>query len=58
MAEEVRFEQIRREIAGVDGDERLVGAGRVLMEGARDELLARAALAVNQNRGSGSAPPA
>ena len=52
VAEEVRLEQIRREVAGVDGDEGLVGAGRVLMQRSRDELLAGTALAVDQNRGA------
>ena len=52
VAEEVRLEEVRRQVAGVDGDERLVGSRRVLMERPRHELLAGAALAVDQNRGA------
>ena len=50
VAEEVRLEQVRRQVAGVDGDERLVGARRVLVQRPRHQLLAGAALAVDQDR--------
>ena len=50
VTEERRLQQIGRQVAGVDGDERALGAGRVGVNGARDQLLARAALALDQNR--------
>ena len=52
VAEERRFEQVRRQVAGVDRDERALGARRVGVDGARDQLLAGAALALDQNRRS------
>ena len=39
MPEKLGFEQAFGQRAAVDGDERLVFARRVLMNGARDELI-------------------
>jgi hypothetical protein len=50
VAEERRLQQLRRHGAGVDGHEGLVAARRVGVDGLGDNLLARAALALNQNR--------
>ena len=50
VAEQVRFEQVRRQAAGVHGDEGVVGAGRAGMEGARRQLLAGPALAFHEDR--------
>ena len=50
VAEEVRLEEVGRHRAGVDGDERAGGAQREAVEGARDELLAGAALARDEDR--------
>ena len=52
VAEERGFEQVRRDGAGVDGDEGLVAARRVGVDGLGDELLAGAALALDQNGGA------
>jgi hypothetical protein len=52
VAEERGFEQFAGHGAGVDGDEGLVFARRVGVDGLGDQLLAGAALALNQNRGS------
>ena len=52
VAEERRFEQVGRQVAGIDRDERPLGPGRVRVNRARHELLAGAALALNQNRRS------
>ena len=52
VAEERRLEQIRRQVAGVDGDERALRARRVGVNRARDQLLAGAALALDENRRS------
>ena len=57
VAEQRRFEQVGRQVAGVHGDERLLAARRVAVDGARDQLLTGAALAGDQNGASGSAPP-
>ena len=50
VAEERGLEQVRRQVARVDGDERAIGARRVGVDGARHELLAGAALAGDENR--------
>ncbi len=50
VAEERRFEEVRGQVAGVDGDEGPLGSGRVRVDGAGHQLLARAALALNQDR--------
>ena len=50
VAEQRRLEQIGRQVAGVDGDERALRARRVGVDRARDQLLAGAALALNQDR--------
>ena len=60
VAEERGLEQLRGHGAGVDGDEGLVFARRVGVDGLGDELLAGAAFALNQNRGAAGrnlAPP-
>ena len=49
VAEERGFQQIRRHCAGVDRNERPVAARRVGVDGLGDELLAGAALALDQN---------
>ena len=50
VAEQRRLEQIRRQVAGVDGDERALRARRVRVDRARHQLLAGAALALDQDR--------
>src|SRR5204863_8078708 len=45
MAEELRLDQLRRHGRAVDGDERPVAPRTAIVNGARDELLARAGLA-------------
>ena len=50
VAKERGLEQLRRHGAGVDGHEGPVAARRVGMDGLGNDLLARAALALNQNR--------
>ncbi|MEZ5419009.1 MAG: hypothetical protein R2708_16955 [Vicinamibacterales bacterium] len=50
MAKERGLEQVGRQVAGVDGDERLVGTRRVAVDGPGHELLARAALARDEYR--------
>ena len=52
VTEEVRLQQIRRQAARVDGDERPAGARRVGVYRARHELLAGSALPRDQNRGA------
>ena len=52
VAEERGLEQLRRHGAGVDGDEGLVAAGRVGVDGLGDELLAGAAFALDENGGA------
>ena len=49
VPEERRFQQIRRQVAGVDRDERLVGARRVAVNRARHQFLAGAALAGDED---------
>ena len=49
VAEEGRLEQVGRQVAGVDRDERLVGARRVAVDGPRHQLLAGAALAGDED---------
>ena len=51
VAEEFRFEQILGYRRRVDGDEGLVGARAVPVQGTGDQLLARAGFASNQHRG-------
>ena len=50
VAKKRGLEQLRRHGAGVDGHERLVVARGVGVDGLGNDLLARAALALNQNR--------
>ena len=50
VAEEVRLEEVGRQVARVHRDERPIGPRGILVERPRDELLAGAALAVDQNR--------
>jgi DNA-binding NtrC family response regulator len=50
LTKPARIEELGRNGAAVHGDERPVGALRVRMDRARDELLARAALAHDQDR--------
>ena len=50
MAEQLRFQQVLRDGAAVDGDEGLLGARRPPVQLARDQLLARAGLARDQHR--------
>ena len=50
VAEQLGFEQRFGNGAAVDGDERLRGGAGLLMNGARDHLLAGAGLAVDQDR--------
>ena len=52
VAEEGGFEQVGRDGAGVDGDEGLVAARRVGVEGLGDELFAGAALALDEDGGA------
>src|SRR5216110_1934821 len=54
VPEELRLEQILRHGAAVDGDEGLVAPGAAIMDGARQELLAGAALAGDQHARIGS----
>ena len=49
MAEELAGEERLGQPGGIDGDERLVGAAAPPMNGARDELLAAAGLALDQH---------
>ena len=50
VAKQLAFEQALRECANVDGDERPVAAGAEPRERARDELLAAAALPLDEHR--------
>ena len=50
VAEQRGLEQIRRQVARVHGDERALGPRRVGVDRARDQLLAGAALALNEDR--------
>ena len=50
VPEERRLEEVRRQVAGVDGDERAVRARGIGVNRARDQLLAGAALALDENR--------
>src|SRR6185436_11049433 len=49
VTEQRRFEQVRRQVARVHGHERLLAARRVAVNRARDQLLAGAALAGDEN---------
>ncbi len=53
VAEEGRFEEVGGDGAGVDGDEGLVAAGGVLVDGFGDKLLAGAGLALDEDGGAG-----
>jgi hypothetical protein len=55
--EHLGFEQVRRDRAAVDGDERLVRPPAVRMDVAGDQLLASAALAHDQHRRIGGGDP-
>ena len=57
MAEQFRFDEIFRDGGHVEGDEVLVGARAVLVQGVGDQLLAGAALAVDQHRDAGARQP-
>ena len=50
VPEKLAFQQRFRDGRAVDGDEKLVAAAAVMMDGARDEFLARAALARDHHR--------
>jgi hypothetical protein len=50
VAEQLGFQQVLRDRRRVQGDERLLSARAVFMEGARDQLLAGAAFPGNQDR--------
>ena len=50
VAEQLRFEQVFRDRRAVDGDERAVGPRAEHVQRAREQLLARAALAFDQDR--------
>src|SRR5207244_2111488 len=52
VAEQRRLEEIRRQVARIHGDKRPLGARRIGVDCARDEFLACAALALNENRRS------
>ncbi|MNX19999.1 hypothetical protein D3C86_499330 [compost metagenome] len=54
MAEQLGFDEILRDGRHVEGDEILVGARAVLVQGMGDQLLAGAALAVDQHRDAGA----
>ena len=58
VAEKLRFEQIHRNRAGVDGDESLVRARGCGMNRLGDQFLAGAAFAVRSARWSATARPA
>ena len=58
VAEQDRFDQILRDGAAVDGDERLAGALGAAVHGAGDQFLADAALAQDQDGDRRFAPPA
>src|SRR6185295_6108506 len=51
MAEELGGDQRRWDCRAIDGNEGSGGAGRALVDGAGDELLAGSGFAQNQNRG-------
>src|SRR4030042_5065434 len=53
MAKQVALEKVGREAPAVDDDEGKMTAVAVLMDGPGDQLLARAALALDQDRGAG-----
>ena len=52
VAEQVRLEQVGRQVAGVDGDERAIRPRGVLVQRPRDQLLAGTAFAVDQDGGA------
>ncbi len=52
MPEEGRFQQVRRQRSAVHGDEHLVGARRIGMDGFGDEFLAGAGLAGDEDGGA------
>ena len=51
VTEQLGLEQLARDRAAVDGDERPVAARRLVMHGARDDFLAGAGLAGDEHRG-------
>ncbi len=53
VAEQDRLDQVLRDGAAIDGDERAAGALGRALDGARDQLLAGAALAFDQDRDVG-----
>ena len=53
MAEELRLDEIRRDSGAVDPDEGPIGPLAVLVDRVGHQLLARSALAVNQDVGVG-----
>ena len=50
VAEEFAFQQLLRDGGAIDGQERLLAAVAVMIDGARDQFLARAALAGDKAR--------
>jgi hypothetical protein len=50
VAEQLRFDQIRRDRSAVDAEERKIAARRVEVDGPRDQLLAHAALTEDEHR--------
>ena len=50
VTEELALDELLRDRRAVHGDHRLAGASRAVVDRARDELLARAALAEHENR--------
>ncbi len=59
VTKEGAFDQLRRHRAAIDGNERLPGTGALALDRTRDQFLADAALAFDQNRdaGPGGAAP-
>ena len=53
VAEQDALDQVLGDGAAVDGDERLAGALALALDGARDQLLADAAFALDQDRDGG-----
>ena len=53
VAEELAFQQVLRNRCAVDGQERLLRPLAMMINGARDQFLARAAFSGDQRRGIG-----